>query len=129
MTANYSAKRFPSFPIPLPLLSRLQNLKRSHEGRYSCFQTPFDELKSAFCATIYTSKQRKFVPLFDSGGTFSIYACAKEISPKTPCSVVFRSLTPCNFDQTARLKGENDEGKILLLSSKITQIESNDVII
>jgi len=32
--------------------------------------------------TLYTSKQRKFVPLFDYGGTFSICICVKEISPK-----------------------------------------------
>ena len=33
--------------------------------------------------------QRKFVPLFNSGGTFLICACVKEISPETLRSVVF----------------------------------------
>lgn len=86
-------------------------LKKTQGGRYSCIEQPFDELKSAFCSTIYISKQRKFVPLFDSGGTLSIRACAKEISPEIPCSVLFWSYTPCNFDQTTREKGKNDEGK------------------
>ena len=45
--------------------------------------------QSAFCSTLYTSKQRKFVPLFDSGGTFLTCACVKEISPETLRSVVF----------------------------------------
>ena len=72
-----------------------QNRKKSKGGRYSCFETPFDEGKSAFCSTLYISKQRKFVPLFDSGGTFLICACVKEISPETLRSVVFWSKTPC----------------------------------
>ena len=75
--------------IPLLLLSRLQNCKKTQGGRCSCNEQPFDDLKSAFCSTIYISKQRKFVPLFDFGGTLSICACAKEISPEIPCSVVF----------------------------------------
>ena len=52
----------------LLLISRLQNWKKSQVGRYSYFERSVDELKSAFCLTIYTSKQRKFVPLFDFGG-------------------------------------------------------------
>ena len=68
--------------------------KKSKGGRYSCFETPFDEGKSAFCSTLYISKQRKFVTLSASGGTFLICTCVKEISPET-LRFVFWSKTPC----------------------------------
>ena len=42
-------KRFLSFPNPLLFLSRLENWQKSQGARYTCFQRPFDELKSAFC--------------------------------------------------------------------------------
>ena len=77
------------FPDPSPTALTLTKQEKSKGGRYSCFETPFDEGKSAFCSTLYISKQRKFVPLFDYGGTFLICACVKEISPETLRSVVF----------------------------------------
>ena len=63
--------------------------KNQKEEDTAVLKRTFDEGKSAFCSTLYISKQRKFVPLFDSGGTFLICACVKEISPETLRPVVF----------------------------------------
>ena len=52
------------FPDPSPSAFTLTKQEKSKGGRYSCFETPFDEGKSAFCSTLYITKQRKFVPLF-----------------------------------------------------------------
>ena len=68
--------------IPLLLLSRLQNCKKTQGGRCSCNEQPFDDLKSAFCSTIYISKQRKFVPLFDFAVHFQFALAQKKYRPR-----------------------------------------------
>ena len=81
---------FSELPDSSPTAFTITKLEKKHkEEDVAVLTSCIDELKSAFCSTIYISKQRKFVPLFDFSGTFSICACAKEISPEIPCSVVF----------------------------------------